>query len=143
MHAQELRETWQARALAQAEGKTAAVLLSILAHSWDEAMPVLLRAVFPNFTSIGTPFLCSAGKIAKTGVVCADMVTNNAQIVTMAQLYDSERDLEKDFRELADTLKLGDSDRVEMFAAIKRWIVCDFRLDPNFDPADPDAKRLH
>ena len=25
---------------------------------------------------------------------------------------------------------------------IRRWIVCDFRLDPTMDPADPDAKRL-
>jgi hypothetical protein len=29
-----------------------------------------------------------------------------------------------------------------MFAAVKRWVVADRRLDPNMDPQDPDAKRL-
>lgn len=141
-HADDLRETWQGRALKHATGQTASVLLSVLAHNWDDAMPVLLRAVFPGFESIATPFLCSAGKISKTGHVCADLVTKDGQVVKMCSLYPSERDLEKDFRELADNLKFSDEDRVQLFCAIRRWIVCDFRINPSFAPADPDAKRV-
>lgn len=142
-HAESLRDTWQARALAHTHGRLAAVLLSVLAHCWDDAMPALLRVVFPGFKSIGTPFLCSAGKIAKSGQVCADMVTSDAQIIKMALIYNSEREMEKEFRTLADELKLSDVDRVDLFVALKAWIVCDFRLDPNLDPADPGARRLH
>ena len=46
------------------------------------------------------------------------------------------------FRRLADRLKLSDSDRIEMFKYVQRWVVADRRLDPTFDPQDPDAKRL-
>jgi hypothetical protein len=47
------------------------------------------------------------------------------------------------FRRLADRLKLNDADRIELFKCVQRWVVADRRLDPTFDPKDPDAKRLH
>jgi hypothetical protein len=141
-HAQDLRETWQARLLACAEGKMGAVVLSVLAHNFDDAMPVLLRLVFPGFTTITAPFFCSAGKVAKTGQVCADMVTRDGSIVKMAAIFRDTRQMEGQFRRLADRLHLTDAERVEMFAAVKRWVVADFRLDPTMDPQDPDARRL-
>jgi hypothetical protein len=141
-HAQDLLNTWQARILRIATHKLGAVVLSVLAHNYDDAMPVLLRLVFPGFYSIKAPFLCTAGKIAKTGHVCADVVTRDGQIVKMAAIYRDTREMESAFRRLADRLKLPDSDRVEMFNAVKKWVVCDYRLDPNMDPMDPDAKRL-
>ena len=58
-------------------------------------------------------------------------------------LYRSEMSLRNDFRRLADQLKLCDEDRVELFAAVQRWVVADRRLDPLMDPKDPDARRLH
>ena len=54
----------------------------------------------------------------------------------------SELALRNDFRRLADKIKLSDADRVELFAAVKNWVVADRRLDPTMDPKDPDAKRL-
>jgi hypothetical protein len=141
-HAQDLRETWQAKVLIAAKGELGAVVLSVLAHNFDDAMPALLRVVFPGFTSIATPFFCSAGKIAKTGHVCADLVTRDGKIIRMFAIFRDERQLERAFRKLADRTKLSDEDRVALFAAVKRWVVCDYRLDPNMDPADPDAKRL-
>lgn len=133
---------WQARALFEAKGRTGAVLLSVLAHSYDEAMPTLLRVVFEEFVSIAAPFLTSAGKIARTGHVVADVVDRNGKITKRQPLYASEFHLRDDFRKLADRLKLSDADRVDMFEALRRWVVCDYRLDPTFDPKDPDSKRL-
>lgn len=140
--ARELRETWQCRALAHAKGHTSTVLLSVLAHNYDDAMPVLLRVAFPGFTSIAPPFLCTAGKVAKTGAIVADVVQRDGRIRKQAAIYRNEAALRDDFRRLADQLKLNDADRVEMFKAVQRWVVADFRLDPTMDPRDPDAKRL-
>jgi hypothetical protein len=58
----DLMATWQARTLRAAQGKTAAVLLSVLAHNYDDQMLPLLQVVFPGFTSITAPFLSSAGR---------------------------------------------------------------------------------
>lgn len=142
--ARDLREMWQGRALVAVEGhgRLSAVLLSVLAHNFDEAMPILLRVVFPGFTSINAPFLCSAGKIAKTGAVVADVIDKDGRKHTGVPLYRNETALRDDFRKLADRMKLSDADRVEMFKCVQRWVVADMRLDPNMDPKDPDAKRL-
>jgi hypothetical protein len=138
----DLRDTWQGRTLAAATGKTAAVLLSVLAHSYDDAMLPLLQVVFPGFTSIAAPFFCTAGKVAKSGHITADMVTKTGKVIKNFPVYISEIELRDDFRRLADRLKLSDADRVELFGAVKRWVVADRRLDPTMDPKDPDAKRL-
>ena len=138
----DLRQTWQGRALAAATGKTGAVLLSVLAHNFDDALLPLLQIVFPGFTSIAPPFFSTAAKVAKTGHVVADMVTRTGRIQKDFPIYRNEFEMQDDFRRLADGLKLSDADRVEMFAALKRWVVADRRLDPTMDPKDPDAKRL-
>jgi hypothetical protein len=148
-HAQELRETWQARVLARAltaGGRPVDLLgmcvLSILAHSFDDAMPVLLRVVFRDFHSIGLPFLSSCAKVAKTGHVMADLVTSAGKIAKNQALFRDTRQMEGSFRRYADEARLTDAERVEFIAAVKRWVVADYRLDPTMNPADPDAKRL-
>lgn len=142
-HFDDLRASWQVRALIETQNKhIGVVLLSVLAHTYDEAMFVVMRVAFPGFTSIVPPFLCTAGKIAKTGAVIADVVQRNGTITKNTVLYKNDKKLRDDFRRLADKLRLGDQDRLELFSALKRWIVCDYRLDPTMDPQDPDAKRL-
>lgn len=141
-HAQDLRDTWQARVLKHASGKLGAVVLSMLAHNFDDAMPILLRVVFPGFTTITAPFFCSAGKVAKTGHVCADIVTKDGEIIRMFAIFRSVTQMEWDFRRIADRLALTDTERKEMFVALRRWLVCDYRIDPTMDPRDPDAARL-
>lgn len=141
-HYAALAETWQAKVLRAADGRLGAVVLSVLAHSFDDAMPTLLRVVFPGFTSIAAPFYCSAGKIAWSGHVCADLVTKDGQIIKMSAVFRDLRQMERKFRRLADGLKLSDQDRLELFTAVRRWVVADYRLDPTMDPADPDARRL-
>lgn len=138
----DLRATWQARALVEAKGQLGAVVLSVLAHNYDGAMPTLLRVAFPDFISITAPFYCSAAKVAKSGRVVADVVTKNGNVVKDSLVFESEEKLRDEFRRLADRLKLSDADRVEMFDAVKRWVVADRRLDPEMDPLDPEAKRL-
>jgi len=135
--------TWQAKVLADVSGKTAAVTLSILAHNYDEALLPLLELVFPGFVSITAPFLSTASRVNKSGHVVADMVMRDGQIVKDKVLYRDEMELRDDFRRLADRLQLNDSDRIELFTCVKNWVVADRRLDPAFDPLDPDAKRLH
>lgn len=150
-HAQDLRGTWQGRALAAAladgeytppRDKIGMCLLSVLCHNYDDAMPVMLRVVFPKFRSVGTPFLCSAAKIAKTGHVMADMIDSNGRRFKNQALFGSTKKMEGEFRRFADALRLDDAEREELFAAVRRWVVCDYRLDPTMNPADPDAKRL-
>jgi hypothetical protein len=138
-----MRETWQARALVATQRQhIGVILLSVLAHTFDDAMPVLLRVAFPGFTSISAPFLCTAGKVGKSGQIVADVVNKVGTIDRDVAVYGSETALRDDFRRLADTLKLSDADRIEMFKCVQRWVVADRRLDPTFDPQDPDAKRL-
>jgi hypothetical protein len=120
-----------------------AVVLSVLSHNFDDAMPALLRLVFPGFTSIAAPFYCTAGKVDKSGRVVADVVTKHGLVVKDAEVFASEEKLRDEFRRLADRLKLSDPDRIELFKCVQRWVVADRRLDPTFDPKDPDAKRLH
>lgn len=141
--AAELRETWQCRALIATRNHYVGMLvLSVLGHNYDDALPVLLRVAFPGFTSIATPFLCTAAKIDKTGAVVADMVAITGEILKDQVLYSDELFLRDEFRKLADELKLNDRDRIEMFKCVQRWVVADRRLDPTMDPRDPDAKRL-
>lgn len=150
-HAQDLRRTWQARALLAAlepgectppRDKIGMCVLSVLSHNYDDALEVLLCIVFAPWRSIGAPFLCSPAKIAKTGQVMADLITKDGRKITNQALFKSTQRMEYEFRKFADALRLNDDERVELFAAVKKWVVCDYRLDPNMDPADPDAKRL-
>jgi hypothetical protein len=144
-HAQDLRETWQGRVLreTQDKGKLGAVVLSVLAHNFDDAFFVLLKAIFPDFVGIRAPFICSAARVDKRGHVVADAVLrNDAYVWKNFILFYSLKDMETSFRRLADRLKFNDDDRRQLFAAAKNWVVADRRLDPIMDPADPDARRL-
>jgi len=142
-HAQDLRNTWQAQVLF-ATDKTilGMVVQSVLAHHFDDALPTLFRLFWPEWTSISAPFLCSAAKIAKNGVIVADAVMANGTIVKDFGLFQNETGLRDTFRYLSDRLKLSDDDRRELFWCVQKWVVADRRLDPAMDARDPDAKRL-
>lgn len=141
----DLGATWQVRALVEAKGQTGMVLLSVLAHTYDSAVATMMMVAFPWYegpqTEMPLPMLLSAGRIDKTGAIVADVQTSSGK-KTDAVVYPSEMAMRDDFRSLADRLKLNDADRIEMFKCAQRWVVADRRLDPNFDPQDPDAKRL-
>ena len=138
----DIKDTWQARCLVGAREWQKAIVLSVLAHNFDDAMPALLETVYPGFRSIVPPFLTTAARVDKTGRVVANVRMPGGRIVKDMVLYRNEVALRNDFRKLADKLKLNDADRVELFGAVKRWVVADRRLDPTMDPKDPDARRL-
>lgn len=142
-HVKDLRDMWQGRALRYTRTQRIGfVVLSVLSHTYDEALVVLLQAVFPGYAGLKPPALVSAGRIAKSGAIVADFMNADGTISRNAVIYRSETALRDDFRKLADRLKLNDADRIEMFKVVLRWVVADTRLDPTMDPRDPDARRL-
>jgi len=144
MHADELREMWPARVIhATRYEPVGMVVLSMLAHSFDDAMPVLLECVFPGFRSITTPFICSHAKIDKCGHIVANVVWADWEPVSKDQIiFRDLRQFQSTLRKWADRLKFSDTDRVQLFDCARKWVTADMRLDPEMDPKDPDAKRL-
>jgi hypothetical protein len=140
----DLRASWQAKVLVGTKGPARMVVMSVLAHTYDEAVFTLCAAVFPDFDgSLKPPFLTTAAKIDKTGAIVADMVDERGRIHKDTVLFPTEISLRDSFRKMADRLKLDDADRVELFKCAQRWVVADRRLDPAFDRKDPDARRLN
>jgi hypothetical protein len=138
----ETRESWQVRCLRHADGVDRAVILSIFAHSYEDRRLLTLLYVVFGTIAVKAPFLCSAGKIDKRGRVCADVITRYEILWKMQPLYENEIIFRDALRRLANRLKLDGRDRVKLFELARKWIVCDYRLDPTLDPRDPDAKRL-
>lgn len=135
-HARELRDTWQARALAESTGQTQVVVLAILFHGYIEAMQVLLRVVFPNaprarngWTEISRPFFVGGAQILPNGKVACNMVGKIGNEPRPVIIYESQDALIKEFRDLADRLKLDDADRIDMLGAVAKWMVADRRVD--------------
>jgi hypothetical protein len=144
MSAEELRQSWQGRALvltADVAPKLCRVLMSLFADSYDETMPFLLHAAFGACT-VTAPFLCSSPRINRAGQVTADLINKYGNKQKNYVVFDDERQMECLFRKLADRMKLDDAERIDLFICVRHWVKADFRLDPNFDRADPDAKRL-
>jgi len=129
-HAEEIRQTWQSRALAAAEGKLACVLLVALSFEYAGAMPVLLRVTFPGFTDIVRPFLSGYATIVPSGKVACNMVDKDGVIKVVA-VYASKDQFVGEMRRLADKLKFTDSEREEFFGVLSRWIVKDMRVGPH------------
>lgn len=127
-HAQKLRETWQARALAETTGMTRAVVLVVLAEACSSVIMTLLRVVFPGFTDITRPFFSGGATIILNGKVVCDM-TGKSGLKQPVVVYDSTDAMNRDMRAIADRLKFTDPERLEFTAAIQRWVVADLRVD--------------
>lgn len=129
-HAQEVRDMWQSRALAAAEGALARVLLAIFAEAYPTALKTLLLVTFPGFVDIQRPFLRGYATIVPSGRVVCDMVCTDGT-VRKETVYESQEKFIYDARKLADKLKLADKDRVEMFGLLSKWISSDMRIGVN------------
>ena len=144
-HRDDILATWESRILLHTKqySSTQAVILSMLAHTFDaEVIMVLMRVTFPEWKSIIPPFIASAAKIDKRGRIVADIVDRNERMRKNCVLFKSLKHLQDNLRRLSDDMKLSDQERLEFFTVAKRWVVADRRLDPNMDPRDPDARRL-
>lgn len=138
--ARQFREGWQCRVLKKSRDSRA-VVLSILAHNFEDAILTICQAIWPDFAGLDRG-LISAGKIDKAGRVVADYAEKDGSITANKVIYNNDIEYRDDMRRIADRLKLSDQDRLEFFTCVKRWLVADLRLDPTMDPMDPDAKHL-
>jgi len=140
----DLRGSWQARVVAATSGPFRKVLLSVIAHTYEEAgVDAILTLIDPSFDGrLSLPGLSTAAKIDKTGAIVADVIDRSGLIHKDEVIFVNEMQMRDAFRALADRVKLNDADRIEFFKVVQRWVVADRRLDPNLDPRDPDAKRL-
>lgn len=128
---EELRQSWQGRLLTQTGGQVAAVVLSMIAHSWPDDFEWLLRACFPGYRALARPMYVSCGKIAPSGRIVADLLPKEGPKLWKTHVFASEAEMQGCFRQLADILKLNDKDRIEMFKMVKRWLVADWRVMPD------------
>ena len=126
--ADELAERWEVRALREACGKTAAVVVAFLAAEVPIALPILLQVAFPGFTDISLPAFIGYAQILEDGSVVSNMIDRNRKSV-IAKVYDSDDDLRGDFRRLADKIKMTDEERDELFGMLRKWVVGDRRYD--------------
>ncbi len=127
--ARELRETWQARLMYHARGRSAAIVMVMIAHNWYEQLDVLCRVVWPGFKKMNLPCLQGPAKIARTGQVYCDMINSREERVPHCVLFASETEMRDFWRRLADDLKFTDSERADMFRGIQNWVVADYRVN--------------
>lgn len=129
-HAQQLRDEWQCRLLVETDGKNRAVVMAMLANLYYEAMEVLLRVAFPGFMQVKPPVYTGFARILADGRVVCDYISRDRLLVKHALVYDSEDEMIKQFRDIADRLKFADADRIKMFSDLKRWVSRDDRIKP-------------
>lgn len=120
---------WQARALSETTGRLFVVVLAIISFEWPGALPTLLRVVFKDFRDIKRPFICSYATITRAGTVVARVMTDHGDRWQI--IYETEGEMVKEFRDLADRLKLSDDERVQMTGVLKKWVAADHRIDVN------------
>ena len=104
----------------------------MLAHSYYEAMDILVRICWPGF-KVEPPCLTGVARIAVTGnVVCNMWATHNIMREDV-EIFRNEGELIATFRGLADTLKLNDRDRRALFGAVQHWVSRDDRIAPSVE----------
>ena len=131
--ADEIRDMWQSRVLREADGKLQRVLLIALAKEYPGDLLRLLRATFGT-EEIGKPFYSGYATITASGhIVCMqhDVDSNYLVWKGIVKVYDSEEQFLKQARRLADSLKLSDVDRINMFIVLQKWVAADQRVGVN------------
>ncbi len=112
------RATWQYRAIAATRGnqsKLGTILIAILGRQ---------RQTRPQFGSSAT--------ITSDGFVMSRFIGRDGEGHEGAFVC-GVADLTRNFRGLADHLKLRDGERGEMFTALRQWIALDYRANKDLD----------
>lgn len=130
-HAQEIRDMWQSRALAESDGRLRRVLMVVLTKEYAAAMPILLRVTFPGFEDIKLPFLSGYATIMQSGRMVCDETIDKFGTQRRVAVYENQGKFIADMRALADKLKLSDAERTEMFGVLQKWVVADLRIGPH------------
>lgn len=110
------RASWKYRAIEATRGpqsQLGAILLAALGKQ---------RNTRPQFVGSAT--------ITSDGFIMCSFIGKDGRH-HMGAFVGDVADLVRNFRGLADHLKLNDLERVEMFAAVKQWIAVDYRANKN------------
>lgn len=133
MDKHELAATWQVRCLRAAQGKFASVLLTIFFFNYYEQAQYLMWSAYGRNRDIAFPFHTGGATIVNSGQVVCDLnvgrLGDRLKVRRNVKVFDTEGELIREFRGLADKLKLDDADRTAMTDTIKNWIVCDLRIN--------------
>lgn len=129
MKAEEIREIWQSRALDKARGVTAKVLGQALLLEHSTHFKILLKTTFGDHADCYFPHLWGYATIWPSGRIICEVIDRNLEC-RPTEIYESEAAMVRDFRTLADELKLDDADREEMFTILRKWIKRDLRVGP-------------
>ncbi len=130
--AEELRESWQGRLLAMSKGKIGAITLVILANAYPDAMDVLMRVILPG-VQVKPPCFQGNARISRTGSVVCNVLGENGIVHLNVEAFANPSELVNEYRRMADSLKLADGERLEMFLAIQKWITGDYRIKPSVE----------
>lgn len=125
-HADELRQMWQSRALRASHGKLRKVLITALTKEYPEAIVTLAKVTWPGFVDFDLPLFLSYAHVGPDGCILCDVMDKDKRR-RKVRVYDSENHFIYETRKLADSLKLPDAERIEMFAVLQKWIASDRR----------------
>ncbi len=133
MNKDQLAETWQVRCLRAATGKLASVMLSVFYFNYMEQAQYLMWGAYGRNKDLRFPFYTGGATVVNSGQVVCDLnvgrVGERFKVRRNVLVYDTEGELIREFRNLADRLKLSDADRIAMTDVIKKWVVCDMRIN--------------
>lgn len=113
------RETWQYRAVEATGGN-------------QSKLGAIVLAILGKFPPSGRNMFGRTCTITSDGYVMADFTDRDGELHLGAFVGDVA-DLIRNFRGLADHLKLKDAERQEMFAELRKWIAKDWRSNPEYD----------
>ena len=133
MNKDQLAETWQVRCLRAAKGKFASVMLTIFYFNYMEQAQYLMWQAYGRAADLRFPFYTGGATVVNSGQVVCDMnigrIGERFKIRRNVKVFDTEGELIREFRNLADKLKLDDKDRVAMTDTIRKWVVADHRIN--------------
>lgn len=109
------RATWQYRAVA-------------MTHGNQSMLGLILLATLAKSAS-NPPKITGSATITKDGMVLASFQGRDDPAPRPMTYICTVEELQANFSGLADSLKLNDIDRVEMFTELKKWIWKDERVD--------------
>lgn len=133
MDKHQIAATWQARCLRASSGKFAAVMMSIFFWVYDEQAAYLMWSVYGRSKDLQFPFFTGGATVVNSGQVVCDLnvgrVGERLKVKRNVKVFDTEGELIREFRNLADRLKLDDADRVAMTETVKKWLIADHRIN--------------
>lgn len=129
----EQRQTWQYRAIKLLRG--------------NQTLPgTILLAVLDKSHRLNSKRIGREGEIGPDGTVYAPYQAADGSLHPQMALCNIQ-DLIACFRRVADTLKLTDADRKDLFDKLRRWIARDARILKQFDEGvpipEPKSKTRH